>query len=109
MNLKKKDKLAQALSNVWIGNCRVWAREARFDRFAQFDVDPRVSSNGVREGEAVAKDRKVVRKRGEGEENIKREGKKAEGKRVEKEKMIKVGNNRDGKSDGLVRMGNVDV
>jgi len=34
LNVKNTDKLAIALNNVWIGQCRIWAREARFDRFA---------------------------------------------------------------------------
>ena len=36
--MKTKVKLAQALNNVWVGDCRVWAREARFDRFAHNDL-----------------------------------------------------------------------
>jgi len=30
LNVKNRDKLGQALNNIWIGDCRVWAREARF-------------------------------------------------------------------------------
>jgi len=67
VNVNNRDKLAQVLNDVWIGDCRVWAREARFDRFAQFDVEPSVSFSGVRVEEVVGKGRKVVRKRGEEE------------------------------------------
>jgi len=38
VNVKNKVKLSQALNNVWIDQCRIWAREARFDRFAHNDV-----------------------------------------------------------------------
>ena len=33
LNVKNRDKLAFALNNVWIGQCCIWAREARYDRF----------------------------------------------------------------------------
>ena len=58
-----RDKLAQALNNVWLGDCRVWAHEARCDRFAQFDVEPRDSFSGVRVEEVAGKGKKVVRKK----------------------------------------------
>ena len=38
VNVKNKIKLLQALNSVWVGKCRVWAKEARFDRFAHNDV-----------------------------------------------------------------------
>jgi hypothetical protein len=44
VNVKNKEKLAQALNNVWIDNNCVWAREAKFDRFAHNDIAPRVSN-----------------------------------------------------------------
>jgi hypothetical protein len=34
VNVKNKGKLLQALNGVWVGDCRVLTREARFDRFA---------------------------------------------------------------------------
>jgi len=37
-NVKNKEKLSKELNNVWIYKDRVWAREARFDRFAHNDV-----------------------------------------------------------------------
>jgi len=86
VNVKNSGKLSQALNNVWIGDCRVWAREARFDRFAQFDDEPRANLSGVREEEVFGKGREAFRKRGEGKEKIKRERNKAEGKRVGGEK-----------------------
>jgi len=68
VNVKNIDKLSQALNNVWIGQCHVWAREERFDRFAQYDVEPRVSKTGLRKEEVVVKVSQAVRKRGEEEE-----------------------------------------
>jgi hypothetical protein len=38
VNVKNKLKLSQALNNVWIGDCLVWAHEARYDRFAHNDL-----------------------------------------------------------------------
>lgn len=35
--MKNKIKFSQTLNNVWFGDCRVWAHEARFDRFAHND------------------------------------------------------------------------
>lgn len=37
VNVKNKIKFSQTLNNVWFGDCRVWAHEARFDRFAHND------------------------------------------------------------------------
>lgn len=51
-NVRNIEKLASALNNVWIGDHRVWAREARFDRFAQFDV---LNKNVVREGRSFGR------------------------------------------------------
>lgn len=51
VNIKYTDKLSQAVNNVWIGECRVWEREARFDRFAHNDVSSMVSSIAVKEEE----------------------------------------------------------
>lgn len=38
VNVKNKVKLSQALNNVWIGQNRVWAREAKYDRFSHNDI-----------------------------------------------------------------------
>jgi len=40
--------LAHALTNVWIGDHRLWAKEARFDMFAQYDVVNRGPICGAR-------------------------------------------------------------
>lgn len=44
LNVKNRDKLGHALNNIWIGDCRVWVREAWFNRFADFDENNRVVS-----------------------------------------------------------------
>ena len=65
MNVRNKDKLALALNNVWIGHCRIWAREARFDRFAwDKSVLPGVGRFLREEGKVV------VRVRDEGVKNV---------------------------------------
>jgi hypothetical protein len=48
VNVRNKEKLAQALNNIWMGQCRIWAREARFDRFAHNDLEVRVSNEVAR-------------------------------------------------------------
>jgi len=55
VNVKNIEKLSQTLNNVWIGQCLIWAREARFDRFAQNDDEPRVSNTSLRQEEVVDK------------------------------------------------------
>jgi len=81
VNVKNKDKLLQALNSVWIGDCRVWAREARYDRFAHSDaVDFKPENVVVRKegGEArlgvlkVGEGEKILRwcRRGLREENM---------------------------------------
>jgi hypothetical protein len=47
-NVKNSEKLLNALNNVWFGILRVWAWEARFDRFAENDKKPFVVSKTVR-------------------------------------------------------------
>lgn len=70
LNVRNRDKLSNALNNVWIGHSRIWARGARFDRFAADTVE----SFGVeRRKEEVG--RVVVSVRREGVKNI-RVGKK---------------------------------
>jgi len=65
VNVRNKDKLALALNNVWIGQCRIWAREARFDRFAS---DSKVMNDVGRS--KVEEGRAMVRVRGKGIKNI---------------------------------------
>ncbi|KEH17565.1 hypothetical protein MTR_0007s0010 [Medicago truncatula] len=65
LNVKNKDKLAQALNNVWIGEHRVWASEARYDRLVQLDVENRDSINGIRSGWKDEEVRPVVNTHGE--------------------------------------------
>jgi hypothetical protein len=73
LNVKNTDKLAIALKNVWIGQCRIWAREARFDRFASVS-----SGDGVRKRKDLEV-LPVVRVTGKGIKNV-RVGRKEEGK-----------------------------
>lgn len=70
VNVKNKGKLSQALNNVWVGDCRVWAKEARFDRFAHNDVVVVTSKEVVRKegGEAV----QVESRRGEGVHQVRK-------------------------------------
>jgi len=81
MNVRNKDKLTQALNNVWIGDFRVWAREARFDRFAQYDVDSRVPYHGGRRSENGGEVKPVVITLKEGVKNVRVNKEKAEGKK----------------------------
>ena len=56
INVKNKYKLSKALNNVWIGECRVWAHEARYDRFAHNDsivVTPEVAERKEREADRL--------------------------------------------------------
>ena len=87
--MKNRDKLAQALNNIWIGHCRIWGWKARFDRFAQYDSDS--SNQGVKGYGEEEKVRPVVRRWGEGEK-IQSEGKKGEDEGVGGVKMVRVGN-----------------
>jgi hypothetical protein len=65
MNVRNRDKLALALNNVWIGQCRIWAREARFDRFASDSIVV------FGDGRIFAEEGKVVvQVRGEGFKNV---------------------------------------
>jgi len=70
VNVKNKEKLAQELNNVWINNNFVWAREAKFDRFAHNDVAPRVSK--LLEKNTVNKEQHVKVFRDEGVQNVRR-------------------------------------
>lgn len=86
-NVRNVDKLALALNNVWIGQCRNWACEARFDQFSS-DSDVVVSEErkvgGGQNGQVV------VRVKSVGIKNV-RVGKQAEMVRGEGEKTITVG------------------
>jgi len=46
-NVRNSDKLSIALNNVWFGHLRVWAREAKFDRFATNDKKPPIVSKRI--------------------------------------------------------------
>ena len=60
-HVKNSDKLSRALNNVWFGHLRVWAREARFDKFAVNDNKPLVVSKSSRNmAEGVGKKQEVV-------------------------------------------------
>jgi len=63
VNVKNVEKLSHALINVWLGDCRILAKEARFDRFAHNDNT--VTSVGRKEG-AVGRLRVHVTKNSEG-------------------------------------------
>ena len=56
------------MNSVWIDDCRVWAREARFDRFAHNDVVEKVSSIPVTKVGGIGN--AVVVTRGEGVKNV---------------------------------------
>jgi len=94
-HVRNSDKLSQALNNIWFGHLRIWAREARFDRFAANDNKPLVvskSSKGKVEG--VGRKKEVVTVTGEGGEFVRKgEGLKTQGKgrRGEGEKSVSVG------------------
>lgn len=63
---------------MWIGDFRVWAREARFDRFAKFDSVVRVSSSSVRYVEKDKEVRPAVITHVAGVKNVRVVGKKEE-------------------------------
>jgi len=66
-NVKNVDKLSQALNNVWFGHLRVWACEARFDRFTQNNKKPLVISRNDMHMEEVKAKKEKVRDIEEGE------------------------------------------
>jgi len=89
MNVKNKEKLGQALNNSWIGDCRVWAREARFGRFVQFDEVPRAArSVGRSEGKDVEV-KPVVITHGVGVKNVRLGQVKEEVRVSEGEKLLR--------------------
>jgi hypothetical protein len=75
------------LNNICIGDCRVWAREARFDRFAQFDEADR----SVRSGGSGVRKGVVVITHGAGVKNVRVNSTKVEERVDEGEKIVKVG------------------
>ena len=80
------------MNNVWIGDLRVWAREARFDRFAQYDVENRVPIRGGKRVENGREMRPVVITHGEGVKNVRVSKEKEEVKNPEEEKkMVTIG------------------
>ena len=99
-NVKNANKLSKALNNVWFGHLRVWAREARFDRFVVNDRKPLVVSNPVRRREErLAEEKEVARVIGEGEKSVRM------GEGVDSV----VGKGRSGEGEKSVRVGKVDV
>lgn len=66
------------MNNAWISDFRVWAHEARFDRFAKFDSVVRVSSSSVRYVEKDKEVRPVVITHVAGVKNVRVVGKKEE-------------------------------
>ena len=92
LNVRNKDKLAQALNNVWIGDLSVWAPEARFDRFAQYDVENRVPIRGGKGVENGGEMRPVVITHGEGVKNVRVSKEKEEVKKSRgRKKMVTIG------------------
>jgi len=94
-NVKNASKLSIALNNVWFGHLKVWAREAKFDRFVVNDNKSLLVSNtGKRKDEGVGGKKKAERVNMEGE-NIVRMGEGEEemvrGQRGEGEKMLRIG------------------
>jgi hypothetical protein len=92
-NVKNSDKLSLALNNVWFGHLRVWAREAKFDRFAANNRKPLVVSKSATV--TVAGDgrkKEVVRLGGVGSREGEGASTKEVGRRGEGEKSVRVGN-----------------
>lgn len=88
LNVRHIDKLALALNNVWIGQCRIWAQEVRYDWFITDLVNVNLEGRRV---EADGKVRAVVRVKNDSIKNV-RVLKQAEESRAEGEKNIIVGN-----------------
>ncbi|KEH25719.1 hypothetical protein MTR_6g033770 [Medicago truncatula] len=82
--VKNRDKLEHALNNISIGDFRVWAPNARFDRFAQHDEEVRVSRRGDGKDGVVTP---VVLTHGNGVKNV-RVGKMEGEERDRQEKKI---------------------
>jgi len=88
VNVNNRNKLAQALNNVWIGECRVWAREARYDRFAHNDVAG-FSKDTVKK--EMAGDKVVRDQRGEGGSTSYVATKGVENYQFDGERVVRVG------------------
>ena len=85
---------------MWFGHLRVWAREARFDRFAVNDKKPIVVSNQTRRKEEVSvEEKEVARVLGEGDKKV----------RMGEGVGPVVGFGRSGEGEKKVRVGRVDV
>jgi hypothetical protein len=108
VNVKNKEKLAQALNNVWIDQSCVWAHEAKFDRFAHNDVTPRVSNITVKK--TSTQEQLVVQFRDEGAKLVRRGiqvlGVNDEGVNVRRGQMVMGKNGGGGKT---VTVGDVKV
>ena len=88
VNVKNENKLSQALNNVWIGECRVWAREARYDRFAHNDSIVGIPKEVVRKETAGVRPVRV--QKGEGVNKIRLVTKGLE-KQIDGESMVRIG------------------
>jgi len=88
VNVRNKEKLAKALNNIWMGQCHIWAREARFDRFAHNHLEVRVSNDVVRK-DVVAR-QPVVRSGIEGVKHVSGGDQKL-GEKGEGEKKVAIG------------------
>jgi len=91
LNVKSRDILRKALNNIWIGDWRVWAKEARFDRFAQFDEIPRAVRSGSRSEGKDMEVKSLVITHGVGVKNVRLGPVKADDRAYEGEKIVKVG------------------
>jgi len=91
LNVKNRDKLLQALNNIWIGDYHVWAREARFDRFEKFVEGERSDRRGGRGIGKVVEAKPVVITHGVGVKNVRVASATVEDRVSEGEKIVKVG------------------
>ena len=86
--VRNKEKLAQELNNIWMRQCHIWAREARFDRFAYNHLEVRVSNDVVRKEVVVRQP--VVRSGIEGVKHVSGGDHKL-GEKGEGEKKVMIG------------------
>lgn len=91
LNVKNRAKLGVALNNIWIGDYRVWAREARFDRFADFDKGVKVVRKMDRIDVKGGVSQPVVVTLRKGIQNVKVRKEAVEKKLDEGEKIVQVG------------------
>jgi len=85
LNVKNREKLAHTLNNVWIGDFRVWAREAWFDRFEHYNAVKSPYSGG-RHGGVGVEVKPVVVTHGVGVKNVRVIQEKVEVRAGEEEK-----------------------